>query len=582
MASTNLSPLLREELENLQRDPNARKSAIKALKSHVKDLDSKAIPMFLAHVSDIKETGSVSGEYTVSLYQVLARDHGPKIVPHINTIMTTIIKTLASSAGSLHLQQACSKVVITIFRYAIDPATDENKRKNITQSICRPLSDSLMGSLESLTSGAALCLEAIVDSDNWRFACDEMVNKVCLNVAGALEEKCTQTNSHMSLVTALAKHNPLIVEAYARLLIKSGLQILKRGVLEGNSQKRLSAIQMVNNLMKCLDPRSIFSELEFVIEEMEKCESDNMAFIRGAAFEALQTAKKIFEGKKSKFENGNGSVSGSNFSRRNLSIGEDRSPRSMSPESQILDSCLEYNSLVESPVLDQRSVNRKLWSYRNEGMDLSFKNAFCSEISRGRSMEHTYYENDDNREMTNDGGGYRAHEFAGFDQRSSSHRMTRSATPSPQRSRHHLNIDNIDIYTTPRKLVQSLQDPSAPNSYFSEKQTRRFRSQSHGNFDFSPITNQNGFSRKLNGNGDLRSEESESVSSTNDALANVDPQVSHEVDDGRNSETPKVGIEKSRGKFAPSLVLSLLVTILSVSAYFWFDGHDEGYRLVPT
>ena len=92
-----------------------------------------------------------------------------------------------------------------------------------------------------MSSGAALCLKALVDPDNWRFASDDTVNKVCQNVAGALEESPTQTNTHMmSLVMALGKHNSLIVEAYARLLlIQSGLRILSNGIDEPNSQKRL-------------------------------------------------------------------------------------------------------------------------------------------------------------------------------------------------------------------------------------------------------------------------------------------------------------------------------------------------------
>ena len=35
-----------------------------------------------------------------------------------------------------------------------------------------------------MSSGAALCLKALVDSDNWRFTSDDMVNKVCQNVVG--------------------------------------------------------------------------------------------------------------------------------------------------------------------------------------------------------------------------------------------------------------------------------------------------------------------------------------------------------------------------------------------------------------
>ncbi|GLT26747.1 hypothetical protein SLA2020_017920 [Shorea laevis] len=207
----NLSPILRRRLENLDKDANSRKSAMRALKSYVKDLDSKAIPIFLAQVSETKETGSLSGEYTISLYEVLARFHGVEIVPQIDIIMSTIIKTLASSAGSFPLQQACSKVVPAIARYGIDPTTPEDKRRHAIHSLCKPLSDSLLGSQESLTSGSALCLKALVECDNWRFASNEMVNKVCQNVAGALEEKSTKTNAHMRLVMALGQHNPLIV-----------------------------------------------------------------------------------------------------------------------------------------------------------------------------------------------------------------------------------------------------------------------------------------------------------------------------------------------------------------------------------
>lgn len=440
-----LSPILRRQLENLDKDADSRKSAMKALKSYVKDLDSKAIPLFLAQVSETKENGSVSGEYTISLYEVLARVHGANIVPQIDSIMTTIIKTLASSAGSFPLQQACSRVVPAIARYGIDPTTPEDKKRHIIHSLCKPLSDSLLGSQESLTSGAALCLKALVDSDNWRFASDEMVNKVCQNVAAALEEKPTQSNLHMGLVMALAKHSALIVEAYSRLLIQSGLRILNAGAGEANSQRRLSAIQMLNFLMKSLDPRSIFSELELIIEGMEKCQSDQMAYVRGASLEAMQTAKRISAEKGPKFEKGSGSVTGSNFGRRdrnrrrNLWNAGDRSPASMSPESQTLDSFVEYDSFIESPVsitqlsydteYDRRSVNRKLWSFENGGVDVSLKDGLFSNMVQGSpNCSNSYL---GHYELNDNGGDY-TDEFAGFYQRSLQDRATRSETPSPQ------------------------------------------------------------------------------------------------------------------------------------------------------
>ncbi|KAK9290885.1 hypothetical protein L1049_009064 [Liquidambar formosana] len=602
----NLSPILRRELANLDKDADSRKLAMKALKSYVKDLDSKAIPLFLAHVSETKETGS-SGEYTISLYEVLARVHGVNIVPQIENIMATIIKTLSSSAGSFALHQACSKVVPAIARYGIDPTTPEDNKRHIIHSLCKPLLDSLLGSQESLSSGAALCLKALVDSDNWRFASDEMVNEVCLRVAGALEEKHTQTNSHMGLVMALAKHNALIVEAYARLLIQSGIRILNAGVVEGNSQKRLSAIQMVNFLMKCLDPRSIFSELGFIIEEMEKCQSDQMLYVKGAAFEALQTAKRLTAEKGSKFEKELGSFTGSNFGRkdhsrrRNMWNGRDRSPASASPESQTVDSFVEYDSWVESPIstrsrnfnYDCRSVNRKLWRDENGGVDVSLKDGLFSEVVQGSPISNAFSEHSGQNGHSDNRVDY-SEEFAGFLQRSPRNEGLRNTTPSPQRSRSQINVDNIQIFTTPRKLIRSLQDPNGVNSDFSEKQTRRFRSPSSTNFDWSPNTkyNRNGSScdvdYEIEGNENLSSggEQfqvgSESVSSTEDVPTDVDVQVSHEVFPGSKTEIQKLGIEKTRWKRAFQLLCGLFVLFAVFASLLWIDNEDEGYNLVPT
>lgn len=419
----NLSPVVKRELENLDKDANSRKSAMKALKSYVKDLDTKAIPIFLAQVSKTNETGTTSGEYTISLYEALARVHGTKIVPQIDNIMSTIIKTLTSCVTTFALHQACSKVVPAIARYGIDPTTPDDKKRRIIHSLCKPLSDSLLANQESLSSGSALCLKALVDSDNWRFASSEMVNEVCQRVVGSLE-KSTQTNSHMGLVMALAKSNPLIVEAYARLLIWSGIMILNNGAKEGNSQKRLVAIQMVNFLMKCLDYKCIMSELNFVIEEMEKCEGDQMAFVKGAAFEAIETAKRILIEKGSKFKQSGNDSSGS-------------------PESQVMGSFGGYNSMVDSPVSvvdSEKSVNRKLWRYENGGVDVSLKDGLFS-------CEESVVENG----FCEDDGDY-GDGFSGFLQKSFTNGGSRSVTPSPQRARSYVDIDNVKMHSTPSKF----------------------------------------------------------------------------------------------------------------------------------
>lgn len=442
----NLSPALRRELANLDKDADSRKSAMKALKTYVKDLDSKAIPLFLEQVSETKQTGSLSGEYTISLYEVLARVHGVNIVPQIDSIMATIVKTLASSAGSFPLQQACSRVVPAIARYGIDPTTPENKKRHIIHSLCKPLAESLLGSQESLTSGAALCLKALVDADNWRYASDDMVNKVCQNVAVALEEKSTQTNSHMGLVMALAKHNSLIVEAYARLLVRSAMKILQAGLSEANSQKRLSAIQMVNFLMKWLDPRSIFSELQLITEEMEKCQSDQMAFVRGAAFETLQTARRIATERGLKFEKRSSSVTESIGRReenqgRNLWSSGDGSSAS-TPESRLLDFNYEYDSLLESPLsspvssdltYNRQGVHRRLWRYENGGVDISLKDGLFSELSNGNGLSSGSVERTPTRQQEYNANEGDVNDFTGFQLRSPRYGVaTRSPTPSPQ------------------------------------------------------------------------------------------------------------------------------------------------------
>ncbi|XP_023517873.1 protein SINE1-like isoform X1 [Cucurbita pepo subsp. pepo] len=611
------SPMLRRELANLDKDADSRRTAMKALKTYVKELDSKAIPVFLAQVSENKETGALTGECTISLYEVLARVHGVNIVPQIDRIMTSIIKTLASSAGSFPLQQACSKVVPAIARYGIDPTTPDDKKTYVIHSLCNPLSESLLGSQESLTAGAALCLKALVDSDNWRFASDEMVNKVCQNVAGALEEKFTQTNSHMGLVMTLAKRNPRIVEPYARLLLQAGLRILKSGMVEKNSQKRLSSIQMINFLMKCLDPWSIFSELQTITEEMENCQSDQMAYVKGAAFETLQTARRIAADEGSKMGKSPSSVTGSNFIDRRRSPwrnGGSRTPSSESPESQTHDSFFDYGSLDGSPFsskqaslnsgFDRRSMNRKLWRYENGGVDISLKDGLSlfSDIARGTDVSDTLSLHSESHKFDHHGEEY-ADDFAGFFQMSPPrHRLSRSTTTSPVRSRNCINVEDM-IFKTPRKLVHSLQDLNDANSDYASKSCKwRQRSLSLGNLEWSPRSchNQNGSpdDQKLskddsssdndnnndndndNDNDEQSPGGSESVSSTGGVPVQAMPVV---VAQHSKIKTQYSGIEMAYKKTALKLVCGFSFLLFTIfTSLLWINEQDQGTYLVPT
>uniref|UniRef100_A0A0D3AFR3 TORTIFOLIA1/SINE1-2 N-terminal domain-containing protein n=1 Tax=Brassica oleracea var. oleracea TaxID=109376 RepID=A0A0D3AFR3_BRAOL len=151
----NLGSAFRQELANLDKDPDTNKTAMSNLRTIVKDLDAKALHVFLNQLSETKEIGSDSGGgYTVSLFEDLARAHGVKISPHVETIMPVIVRTLSSCEGALSVQQACSKAVAAIARYGIDPATAEDKKRNVLHSLCKPLSDSLLDS-QHLALGAS-------------------------------------------------------------------------------------------------------------------------------------------------------------------------------------------------------------------------------------------------------------------------------------------------------------------------------------------------------------------------------------------------------------------------------------------
>ncbi|CAM8889004.1 unnamed protein product [Rhodiola kirilowii] len=577
----NISPMLRQELQNLYKDPDSRKSAMNALKAYVKELDSKGIPQFLAQVSETRDIGSSAGVYTVSLYEILARTHGAKIVPQINNIMSTIIKTLSSSAGSVALHQACAKVVPTIGIYGIDPTAPEDKKRFVIHSLCKPLSDCVTGPQESLSAGAALCLKALVESDNWRFASPEMVNEVCVRAAGALEGNFSQTISHMSLIMALAKQNALVVEAYARLLLNSRLRILQAGVIERNSQKRLSAIQMVNFLLKSLDPRSVFSELAIIIEEMEKFQSDQMGYVRGAADECLLTAKGIASGKGSNFEQ-TGSCGGSNnvkinSKQRYLTSGGTRSVDSVFafPESQTLDSFGDNDSSSISTSQNscnngytRRSTNRKLWRQENGLKDAMISSSML----------------DDKRECM-DG-------FAGFLQERPRSSESRRATPSPQR-RSLINVDDFKIYSTPRKLMHSLQDPEDINPEIFQKQFRKFRSPC-SNCNLSPPTayNQKGshFSNEEAPYSYAESEEFqigyESLSSLDNNIrpSNNKIHVPQDLIIDCNSECHKPNSTKAFHQGTYRLFLCFLFLVLTVgTSFILIDDQEEGNAaLVPT
>ncbi|CAL4987270.1 unnamed protein product [Urochloa decumbens] len=630
-----LSPLLRQELDNLDKDADSRRAAMKALKSYAKHLDSKSIPHFLAEVSDTTAAagaaaaggggGLAPGEFTISLYEVLARVHGRNIVPQIGNIMATIMCTLSTSGGSFPLHQACSKVVPAIARYGIDPSAPDGEKAGIIASLCKPLCGALMGSQDGAASGAALCLKALVESSNWKFASGEMVNEVCLKVAGAMHDKATRSNAHMGLAMALVKHNGLIAEAYARSIVRAGLQILDGDTAESSSQKRLSAIQMINFFMKFVDPRCLSSELGKVIDVMEQCQNDRMPFVRGAAFEASQSAKSIAAQKGSRHEVGTSPMVGSNFHKRRAkspcrslwsakgspacsnmaaSAGQFRSP-----ESHVVDSSIMNDSTItESPVsvgqsscnFDQsRRTNRRLWN--NDGVDVSLKDGlFIQFCSNSKDYEDDLGEVCDS-EVT-DANFECTDTFAGFVSPSPNGAISRDMTPSPKVNDRPISIDDVKMYSTPRRLLRSLQNSydSDSTSQDGRSTTKHSRSSSSdqelvessedvpclhldNKAEETKDENETIDVQDNNGRTETLSNEDKSGQSATEA-ENTSCKASPETECKENDvciTSSRVKTRKYRVKF--TFLLSMIVVFLAVIAMLVrIDGYDDSVGLVPT
>ncbi|GJN04546.1 hypothetical protein PR202_ga22104 [Eleusine coracana subsp. coracana] len=626
-----LSPLLRQELNNLDKDADSRRAAMKALKSYARHLDTKSIPHFLAEVSDTKAAaapGTPSGEFTISLYEVLARVHGRNIVPQIGNIMATIMCTLSSSGGSFPLHQACSKVVPAIALYGIDPTMPDKEKASIIASLSKPLCSALMGGQDGAASGAALCLKALVESSNWRYASGETVNEICLKVAGAMHDKVTRSNAHMGLAMALVKHNGLIAEAYARSIVRSGLQILDGETAESSSQKRLSAIQMINFFMKFVDPRCISSELGKVIDVMEQCQNDRMPFVRGAAFEASQSAKNIAAQKGSRHEIGTSPIVGSNFHRRRAKspcrnpCSAKGSPASSSvtatpfqfrsPESQVVDSSIMNGSTITgSPVsvgqsscnFDQsRRTNRRLWS--NEGLDVSLKDGLFIELC----SDNKYFEDDlgevCDSEVT-DANFECTDTFAGFVSPSHNDAVSTYKTPSPKVSCRSISIDDVEICTTPRKLLWSLQNSCNSDSSRHGEQSTANRSTSssldrheelgESTEDVHSLhSDTNAEEKDKSGTIDLQAGSSRTAAET---FSNEDKSESSSmvVDNTSCKASPEaeckqsdVSVISSGGKIRKhraklTFLLSTIVVVLAIIAMLIrIDSYDDFEGLVPT
>lgn len=286
---SHLSGLLRQDLAKLvDKDPDTRRRAMDALKGYIEgELDVKSMPFFLEQVSGESNRSEASRSHAILLFVEVVRVHKQLAVPYIPRIMTTVVRSLPSAAG----HQACAKVVSAVARFAIEPPISGEE---VLASLCHPLLTVLCSKVEPVSVGAATCLQALVESEKWKFATPHLERELCHRAAMALGERGTQTVAHMHLVRSLAKFNPEALQEDGAQLLRTGLDILlAAGGNCGPWQQRAAAAQLLGALLPALDEQTLASELLPTSEALERCRLDKVTVVRQAIGEALNISKSL-------------------------------------------------------------------------------------------------------------------------------------------------------------------------------------------------------------------------------------------------------------------------------------------------
>lgn len=125
------------------------------------------------------------------------------------------------------------------------------------------LSITSAGKLEPVAAGAAACIHALIETENWKYACDETVQDVCQRTSVALCEKSTRTVFHLQLASALASMNPDTLGLYGATILRAGEEILKTAV--DSWQHRKAAAKLLQGVLTILDKETLESEVDLAI-----------------------------------------------------------------------------------------------------------------------------------------------------------------------------------------------------------------------------------------------------------------------------------------------------------------------------
>lgn len=181
--------------------------------------------------------------------------------------MGSLVRSSSASGSFPQLQLASARVTAALARYGIDSNTFQKDAEKIMQEICAPLADALAGKLEPVTANAATCIHSLVETEQWKYAHDEIVHEICQRTTAALSEKPTRTAAHMHLACLLASTNPDILSIYGASLLRAGEDVLK--VTANSWQLRKAAAKLLQSALTILDKETLETELHPAVHVRE-------------------------------------------------------------------------------------------------------------------------------------------------------------------------------------------------------------------------------------------------------------------------------------------------------------------------
>ncbi|KAI5072981.1 hypothetical protein GOP47_0013087 [Adiantum capillus-veneris] len=278
------SPVVKQDLAKLGKDAESRRAALGSLRAVVEEhLHGPALSRFMHQLEDSAE----GRRHAAAIISDLARAHGDRLSPYIPRLLQILAHTLLASASCPALQSDCAKAVAAIGKHSV--ASSPSSAELVLKRLCLPLIALLPHKVELLSAGSAACLNALVESDTWKFATVSLVSKLSLKSAMALSSKSAQTVPHLNLLRALASVNASALAQFSIPL----LRLLNQEILLCSSaswQLRLAAIQLMESLFKVAEQTTLVSHLGLSLQNLAKCRLDKMPHVRKAAMSALRAA----------------------------------------------------------------------------------------------------------------------------------------------------------------------------------------------------------------------------------------------------------------------------------------------------